>query len=72
MAINVCEDHGDVDAICVFEYGKKCPFCAATEKIEELEEQIEAARKSANAIQEELQEQLDEAERNMKNMADSA
>jgi hypothetical protein len=67
MAINVCEDHGDVDAVCIFEYGKKCPFCAADEMVEELEEQIDAARKIAD----DLKEELDEANQNMKNMADS-
>lgn len=65
MAINTCENHDDI--VVVWSYGRECPLCKANERAEELEGQIDAARKIAD----ELKEELDEANRNMKNMADS-
>ena len=66
MAINTCESHDDV--VVVWSYGRECPLCKANDRAEELEKQIDAARNTADDIK----ELLDEAERNMKNMADSA
>jgi predicted nuclease with TOPRIM domain len=62
MAINVCEDHED--AICVWIYGRECPFCNVVKQVESLKEKLEESQdQTANAEDRlrEVQAELTEA-----------
>lgn len=59
MSINVCENHDD--ALCIWGYGRECPFCNVVAQVESLKEQLETEQDAtANAMDRltEVQEEL--------------